>query len=64
MSRSHHHRDNFTSDNIANRGLDKDLKKCDQCGGHFFVSEVHSCVGYLQALIKEIVGNTSFDAAV
>lgn len=39
------------------------MKTCQECGGHFFMTEVHSCVSYLSQLMKEIVGATSFDAA-
>jgi hypothetical protein len=34
-------------EHFENKGLDKDLKTCNFCGGHYFVAEVHSCVTYL-----------------
>jgi hypothetical protein len=50
-------------EHFENKGLDKDLKTCTFCGGHYFVAEVHSCVTYLTQLLKEIVGTTAFDQA-
>jgi hypothetical protein len=48
--------DHFKGDNLANKGLDHDIKTCFDCGGNYFVSEIHSCVTYLNQLLKEIVG--------
>jgi hypothetical protein len=48
---------------FENKGLDKDLKTCMDCGGTYFMTEVHTCVGYLSQLLKEIVGTNAYDAA-
>lgn len=60
---SRQQQEHFKGENLANKGLDDDIKNCLDCGGHYFVSEVHSCVSYLTLLLKEIVGQTAFDAA-
>lgn len=43
--------------------MDDDIKTCPECNGNYFVSEVHSCVGYLSLLMQEIVGKTAYDNA-
>ena len=39
------------------------FKECQECGAMFNSTDVHSCVNYLQRLIRTIVGDTAFERA-
>ena len=42
---------------------DRGQKQCQECSATFSSSDVHSCVNYLQKLLKVIVGETAFSKA-
>ena len=39
------------------------MRQCQDCSATFSASDVHSCVYYLQRLLRTIVGDTAFERA-
>ena len=39
------------------------FKECQECSATFPATDVHSCVNYLQRLMRTIVGDTAFERA-
>jgi len=58
---------NVLGANSSRRGYSFDigngLKQCAECTATFSSSDVHSCVNYLQKLMRTVVGDTAFKRA-
>ena len=39
------------------------MKQCVECSATFNYTDAHSCVNYLQRLVRTIVGDAAFDRA-